>query len=161
MYNSIGFIFNFQLVLREWRREMHVLMHNSIDEKDLVVFTYKSSEYKTNSEELNFDGILYDVVKTKIEGENTIVYCLADEEETRLTNEYNELVIQNTDTKNTLNKRISGIFKRLLNEYIGFDNYELRITNCAFAPPRWSNLNYDVPFVANLFDDIPSPPPRA
>ncbi|MCX7833924.1 MAG: hypothetical protein N2490_06920 [Ignavibacteria bacterium] len=60
----------------------------------------------TSNNEINFNGIMYEVSRIDEDESNIYIYCIKDEEETNLINSYKKLISNtnnNTKSKNTQN----------------------------------------------------------
>ena len=100
MYNSIGFIINFQFVLTEWQQEMKHFLSNKSTDTPLTRLVFGKNNFDTSSQEFSKDNFRYDVVKTELLGDSIVVYCFRDDKETRLTENFSEQLFENTSQKN-------------------------------------------------------------
>ena len=160
LYNTVGFIINFQFVLTEWRQGMRVFLSQNIQENDLVQFSFNKTEFDISTDEFSKEGKKYDVVKTKLSGDNIIVYCFKDDKETELTAQFNDLFFQNTTSKGDFQKKMSHIFKHLLIEYVFEHSFCLQQCPPSVSRGRKSVLNYQNPYFLNPNFDILTPPPQ-
>ena len=161
MYNAVGFIINFQFVLSEWRREMRVLLSEKTGEDHLTTFTFKKTDFDASTHEFLRNNKQYDVVKTKISGDSLIVYCFQDDKETALSEDFNHLLFQNTASNTDLQKKLSGIFKHLLSEYV-FENVgTLTPKDPSVSRDKKGILTYTKSFFPTLSHAILTPPPQS
>ena len=160
MYNTVGFVINFQFVLSEWRREMRILLSEKTGDADLTIFTYKKTDFDASTHEFSRNNKRYDVVKTKISGDSLIVYCFQDDKEMALSEEFNHLLFQNTASNTDLQKKLSGIFKHLLSEYLFENVVALTPKDPSVSRRQKGILTYTQSFFPILSHAILTPPPQ-
>ena len=78
VYNSIGFIINFQFVLTEWRQEMKHFLSKPTDEKKLTRFVFHKNNFDLSTQEFSKNNFRYDVVKIETHGDSLIVFAFRD-----------------------------------------------------------------------------------
>ena len=161
VYNSVGFIINFQCVLAEWRREMHGLLPKNVVEEATVSFVFKKTDFDASTVEFSKDGKRYDVVKTVLSHDNIVVYCFKDEEESRITAEFDALLFQNTAANTDFQKKMTGVFKHLFSEYLFDTMFELKTYPSVFDLEKSVFTNKNTCFLMSHLDIITPPPRRA
>lgn len=160
LYNTVGFILNFQFVLAEWHKEMAAFLKQNIDEKDLIHFTFEKAEFNISTHEFSINNVFYDVVRTTVVDDKIIVYCFQDDKESQLKTQFTSIFFQNTTTEGDVHKKILRIFEHIQMEYV-FEN-PFRLQQC---PPsvlrgRKSVLSYRNPYFLDFIFDILTPPPQ-
>lgn len=75
-----------QNIFREEAKEriLHLLPTNKQTKLSFSEKQFNEIEWKETDKEFYFNGTLYDIVNTKIEGENHVIYCISDEKETEI-----------------------------------------------------------------------------
>lgn len=160
VYNTVGFIINFQFILTEWRQEMRLFLSQNIDENNLVQLTFKKTAFDISTHEFSKEGKRYDVVKTKILGDDIIVYCFQDDKETALIAQFNDLLFQNTTSKGDFQRKMSNIFKHLRMEYVSENPFCLQPCPPSVLSERKSVFCYETPYFPDFNFDIITPPPQ-
>lgn len=160
MYNAVGFIINFQFVLSEWRHEMRMLLSKKTGDSDLTTFIVKKIDFDASTHEFLRNNKRYDVVKTKISGDSLIVYCFQDDKETALSDDFNHLLFQNTTSNTDLQKKLSGIFKHLLSEYVFENVVTLTPKDPSVSGDKKGILTYFKSFFPLISHAILTPPPQ-
>lgn len=159
MYNTIGFVINFHCVLAEWRQEMRLFLSQNIPESDLVQFKFKKTAFDISTDEFSKDGKRYDVLKTKLSGDDIIVYCFQDDTETALMAQFNDFLFQNSTSKGDFQRKMSSIFKHLRMEYVFESPFSIQWPPSVFLHKK-SVLSYQNRFFATSDFDILTPPPQ-
>lgn len=118
MYNSLGFIINFQFVLTEWRQEMKRFLSKSTPEKNLVQFRFDKNTFDVSTKEFSDNNKRYDVVRTEMQGDKIIVYCFSDDVETRLTENFNEQLFSDATAGNNFTQKINLHQKNKNNNFL-------------------------------------------
>ena len=160
VYNTVGFIINFQFVLSEWRREMRVLLSEQVGEDHLTTFIVKKTDFDASTHEFSRNNKQYDVVKTKISGDSLIVYCFQDDKETALSEDFNNLLFQNTASNTDFQKKLSGVFKHLLSEYTPENVVMLTRKDPSVSRDKKGILTYFPSFFPLISSAILTPPPQ-
>ena len=160
VYNTVGFIINFRFVLSEWRHEMRMLLNQKTDDADLTTFIFKKTDFDASTHEFSRNNKRYDVVKTKISGDSLIVYCFQDDKETALSADFNDLLFQNTASNTDLQKKLSGIFKHLLSEYMPENVVTLTLKDPSVSRDKKGILTYFQSFFPLISHAILTPPPQ-
>lgn len=75
-----------QNIFREEAKEkiLQILPNNKQTKLSFSAAQFNAIDWKETDKEFYFKGVLYDVVKTKIEGDNHVIYCVSDEKETEI-----------------------------------------------------------------------------
>lgn len=160
VYNTLGFVINFHFVLAEWRQEMRLFLSQNIDENDLVQLTFKKTAFDISTHEFSKDNKRYDVVKTKISGDDIIVYCFQDDKEAAFIAQFNDFLFQNTSSKGDFQRKMSNIFKHLRMEYVSENPFCLQHCPPSVLSGRKSVFCYEKPYFPSSNFDILTPPPQ-
>ena len=160
MYNAVGFIINFQFVLSEWRHEMRMLLSQNISNDNLTTFIFNKTDFDASTHEFSRNNKQYDVVKTKISGDSLIVYCFQDDKETALSEDFNDLLFQNSTSNTDFQKKLSGIFKHLLSEYMPENVVTLTPKDPSVSRDKKGILTYFEAFFPLISSTILTPPPQ-
>ncbi|MEZ4875609.1 MAG: hypothetical protein R2793_09250 [Flavobacteriaceae bacterium] len=96
-FNLGGYYYFFKVQQRSLRKEVKRQIKEGIPEEELVLITItpqnKTKVQWKHDEEFEFEGSMYDVVRTEILNENTIVYhALPDEKEHQLIETFLEKI---------------------------------------------------------------------
>lgn len=134
---------------------------NGVAESDLVKISLSYEEAKTklrweHSREFEYQGNMYDIVKTHFTPDSVHYFCWLDKVETKLNNQLANLVDNLMNEKpmdNNRNKQIDHFFKTLIvNEFYDEQNvlicFESELTHSI-------DLNYKSPHLLPVF-----PPPK-
>ena len=144
--------------MQEQRKEyIRKLLYQSIDENTLTVIDYTSNNKKIfweeEGKEFFFNRKMYDLVKTKLINGKTYFYCINDEKEKELIDNYNLVTKNNSGTdkkaKNTFENVISPYIlisaansQRLIGSVVNYlfpaSNIEFGFASIAFKPPSTS-----------------------
>ncbi len=143
---------------QEQRKEyIRKFLYQSIDENTLTVIDYttnnKNISWEEEGKEFFFNGNMYDLVKTKLINDKTYVYCINDEKEKELIDNYNLVTKNNSGTdkkaKNTFENVISPYIlisalnsQRFIGSVVNYSsaasNIEFGFASIAFKPPSMS-----------------------
>lgn len=164
VYNSIGFIINFQFVLTEWRREMSHFLSTGVSEKKIIQFSFEKNSFDLSTKEFSDNNKRYDVVKTEMRGEKIIVYCFSDDEETRLMENFNEQLFSDALVGFNFSKKINTNEKNknnnFLKEFIFEKNFSIQ-NYFLTATAKRNIFNYTSFFFSDIFPDVIAAPPEA
>ena len=139
---------------------MRVLLSEKMGEDHLTTFTFKKADFDASTHEFSRNNKQYDVVKTKISGDSLIVYCFQDDKETALSEDFNNLLFQNSTSNTDLQKKLSGIFKHLLSEYVFENALTLTPKDPSVLRDKKGILTYANRFYPILSPAILTPPPQ-
>lgn len=156
MYNSIGFIINFQFVLTEWRQEMKHFLSNKSADTPLTRLVFDKNNFDTSAQEFSKDNFRYDVVKTEIYGDSIVVYCFRDDKETRLAENFSEQLFENTSDKYFFSKKFQ---KNFLKEFF-FEKIFVGKKIIKLIPDEKNIFCYAPLFLPEIFLDVMSAPPE-
>ncbi len=78
-----------QNIFREEAKEriLHHLSSNKLTALSFSDKQFKEIDWEEVDKEFYLNGTLYDVVNTKVEGKNHVIYCISDEKETEIYSE--------------------------------------------------------------------------
>ena len=139
---------------------MRMLLSEKTNDTDLTTFTFKKTDFDASTLEFSRNNKQYDVVKTKISGDSLIVYCFQDDKETALSADFNNLLFQNSTSNTDLQKKLSGIFKHLLSEYLFENVVTLTPKDPSVSRDKKGILTYTQSFFSILSHAILTPPPQ-
>ncbi|MGH1433377.1 MAG: hypothetical protein ACRBG0_02855 [Lewinella sp.] len=103
------------------RRKVEREIINSGDENGLVLLKFTEKESQTllrweHSREFEFDGQMYDIVKTEEKGDTTYYWCWWDEAETKLNQQLEELLVSSRNqqpSQHSQQEKLIDFFKSL------------------------------------------------
>jgi hypothetical protein len=163
LFNVSGYFVVFKLMQYNARQEMQASIKNKIPDNEIKEIIIPNSEIALSSltfrfvheNEIIYNGCLYDIVKKRTNGNNTIFYCVLDTQENRLVSGLNENFKRNTDqvpAKNKTNPLTQNIIKEALPE--NKTSFKIKLLSTE------THFNY----LSNILEEyIPvfSPPPKA
>lgn len=133
-----------------------------IEEEELVHLAFTIDESKSildweHENEFEFQGLMYDIVKSEIRGDSIFYICWLDKVESRLNNKLNEILARNLgDNPQNRNKQkqLIDFYKILIYEELADINFNLF---------QAFNSNYHEHFL--IYKSIkfspPNPPPQS
>lgn len=146
---------------KQVKREIKWRIIAGIEKEELVLLKFSSEEKKTtldwkHAKEFGFQGEMYDIVESKIEGDTTWYWCWWDHEETKLNKQLSKLVslaLGNDPKRQENQKNLQNFFKSL---------YFLGSTETSVLPVEDKNTDYFS--TPNLYRSNwvspPAPPPK-
>lgn len=153
MCSSGGYYLWFSLLQKSIQHSVNNEIEKGLEEADLTVIVVPVNDesgicWIRNGKEFRFKGEMFDVVKSRIVGENRHYYCVNDHKEKQLIADFS----RSDHSKRESEKKI-----RLIFNYQWYPQLSLQQINLArtviLYPAR------DIHFISNQAD-IPSPPPR-
>jgi hypothetical protein len=118
LFQTAGYFFVFKTQQHKIRREIKQQIKAGVPEAELVLF--KILEGKPNpafqrveEHEFRHDGKMYDIVRQESHGDTTWYFCLADEKETRLFANLDELVKQDMAGNPQHRKQVDELLRLL------------------------------------------------
>ena len=139
---------------------MRLFLSENGGESDLIRFVFDKKGFDASTPEFSKNNKMYDVVKTKISGDSIIVFCFSDEEETRLSADFNILFFQNTNAKGDFEKETATFFKQLDIKYLFEKSFHLKNSTPSVFEAKKSVLTYKTPVFSTTHLDILTPPPQ-
>lgn len=158
LYNSLGYWMVFSFVQSKIKDHAFATIAH-LPEKSLIPITLPINNtsrliQKKNRLEIKLDGQMYDVVKSRINGNNITYYCIRDIKEERMIQ---KIGLLNRTGKNELPLRktalliIDHVIKTaLINGNLTFSNFSVKFKNVA-----QTIVKYSAPLIL-----IPAPPPQ-
>ena len=155
-FSQIGYYLIIHQARQEHKAYIKKLLHQNISEKLLTAIDYTANRqaiyWEEEGEEFFFNGEIYDLVKTKNVAGKLYLYCINDEKENELIDQYNGSVKNNSSTEKNIKSTFDNSFPPYL--IISFAN--------SFPQKKWDKKFY-FPFLNIKSTDIrPSfkPPPE-
>lgn len=139
---------------------MRIFLSQNISDDNLTTFTFNKNDFDASTPEFSSNNKRYDVVKTKISGDSLIVYCFQDDKETALSTDFNNLLLQNSTSNTDLQKKLSGVFKHLLSEYMPQNVVALTPKDPSVSRNKKGILTYFPSFFPLISPAIVTPPPQ-
>jgi len=164
LFNIAGYYVVFVIMQHTARSEMKNLIKQSIPEVEMEKIIIPTSQIASTNSELKFvkknefiyKGKLFDIVKRKNEGCNTIFYCINDKQEEKLFSGLNEHIKRNIDQNNPSQNNSKFLSKSIIKEAIPEKVQQLfNINNTNTTYYRYSWL------IQKLVIPIYTPPPKA
>ncbi len=92
LYNGLGYIIVFKSFQYAIRKEVKRKIKSSVPEKDLIIIKLTSADIssckngykKIDINEFRLSGKMYDIVRTEVSGDTTILHCFNDTKEEQL-----------------------------------------------------------------------------
>lgn len=127
LWQLLGFAGYFEFSRYQIRKEIKTLLKNGVDKKDLIFFSFTSTEYASlkwvKKNEFVFGDHFYDVVREDKGKGNYILQCISDDMETVLFAKLDQTVSMNQSQKN--NGVIINWFEILTSPYFPVDELSL------------------------------------
>jgi hypothetical protein len=155
----------YKIMQAKYRSDMLEQIYRGIPDSYLTILKFAKSNIRmdsdnlqwTEDDEFRYENLMYDLIKTKVVGDTVYLYCIMDEDETRL-NAYFEKYLQHSTKKDldqlkdisSVNIFLSQLYSNSLNS--DFDNH-LHLTNQNYYYLTLSTLDGE-----NL---LQTPPPRS
>ena len=164
LFNVSGYFVVFKLRQYNAREEMKTRIKQNLRDEEMEVIIIQNSEINSplsdfcfiEEDEFRYKGNLYDIVRKKTEGSNTVFYCINDKQEEKLFDGLNEHIKRNTDqntpTKDKSNTLTKSIVKEALPEKPDFIAYSVNQHILYFKYNSLTNKQ---------FIPVPSPPPKS
>jgi len=159
-FNSFGFIYYF-LIERENAKEEAFEEITLLKSKDKVeVLSISKSVInegkvfqRINKKEIRYDGKMYDILKEETRSDKIIFYCVHDEKEDKLENEFDKTINKNLNQKAVTNTFIN--FNHLIQyaEYGRVPGIESPIQKVKYSNYMNNNYHLNTPQVL-------TPPPK-
>ena len=85
-------LFVFKIFQAKYREEILEIIEDGVFENELILFTFSKNDFEKGTarvhwieaDEFRFDEEMYDVVKNETKGDSVYLYCLHDENESKL-----------------------------------------------------------------------------
>lgn len=144
------------------KKEVKQQMIAGLDDKELIILKFKISNTKSNlkwkhSKEFEYEGEMYDVVKSIVKGDTILYTCWWDNKETKLNKQLAHLIgdiIGNNPQNKENQKRLVSFYQKLFHQNTPniFGIHRINTTNlhCSF-----NNIIYSLSATAP-----PVPPPE-
>lgn len=161
LLQAAGFIVVLEIQKHGIRQEIKQQIKAGVPEAELVLWKFCEGKsepafQRIDEHEFRYGGKMYDIVRQESHGDTTWYYCLADEKETQLFAQLEELVKrgmrQNPEQQQRL-ERLLSLFGLLFfgpgEDAVGSDtNTEMAVSNYCFELKTWTT-------------PPPTPPPEA
>ncbi len=150
----------FELFRADYRSEAARLMGEGVPEHSQVVFSFDKKQFENRviqvdwkaDDEFRFEGKLFDVMRTEIIGDSVFLYCMYDEDDTKL---YSVLDGMNKDDKDT--PKNTEIYGNFLSQYYFCSDFDYNPDNPGSIEKIFINLEVN-PLKGEYL--IITPPPR-
>jgi hypothetical protein len=153
LFNSIGYIFAYyQLEYIFKQKAIYKINHHCLSD-EVTIIEDSPSVKKTDFNEINFNGMDYDIIKKEIRNGKIVFFCISDEQENNLHKVFINHVENNTDSKS------STPVKNILNNI--FSDILIPVSNSNVVAT--SNIEYTAhKLIHYKFPDIKifTPPPQ-
>jgi hypothetical protein len=160
LLQAAGYLLVFEIQKHAIRREIKQQIKAGVPEAELVLLKFVEGKsypafQRVHAREFRYQGKMYDVVRQESRGDTTWYYCIADEKETQLFANLEELVERDLGQNPGRQERI----ERLLSFFslLFFHSHE----EVAFAEARKAlALRYESFGLKTWLDTPPTPPPE-
>jgi hypothetical protein len=154
-YSVIGFYLSFEIEHNQIHKEVQSRIIKSLPESQLAVIKIPFSDkkkirWKEYGKEFNYEGNMYDVVRSEIRTDTTYYWCFSDEKETKLLVHFDQLIKDQTD--HSRSKQIQK--KQEVNYFLKEVSSGSFLTE---KPMLFCNFSS---FYKSIVIDVLSPPPR-
>ncbi len=161
LFQAAGHFFVFKILQHEIRQEIKQQIKAGVPEAELILLkilegTPHPAFQRVEEHEFRYDGKMYDIVRQESHGDTVWYYCLADEKETQLFADLDELVkrdmSQNPERQQRVERLLNlfGLFFFSRREEVSLVDAveEMALNNYCFGLKIW-------------IDTPPTPPPEA
>jgi hypothetical protein len=161
LLQAAGYFFVFKILQHEIRQEIEQQIKAGVPETELVLLKIFEAKphlafQRVEEHEFRYDGKMYDIVRQEAHGDTTWYYCLADEKETQLFANLDEVVKQDMTGNPQHWKQIDELLRLLGALYCSHK------TEGLFIFSNEQNVATLFFFSLKTWDFIPStPPPEA
>ncbi len=163
LFNVSGYYVIFRLMQYHARKEMKAYIKNNLSDDEMEMVIVSDSEISSplssfkfvKKNEFTYKGKLYDIVRRKKDGDNTIFYCINDKQEEKLFAGLNEHIKWNTDNNAPSKSRSVQLLKNIVKEALP----ENALLLCSNQQNFNIHFNYDS-FLKTQFIPILFPPPK-
>jgi excinuclease UvrABC helicase subunit UvrB len=157
-YNLIGFMAAFHVVRLEWRQSVRVELAK-ISETDLVRFVFSKNKMDISEKEFTHEGKYYDILRAEIKGDSVEIYCFDDATETRLTNEFSNLILNKTSQDTDYQHKTSFCFQLLIKDFY-FPSEKIKKKDPSVSSRFRAVFSYKNRFFPPYFIPTDTPPPN-
>lgn len=129
LLNLIGAYVYFGVRMLQIRKEMRAELREK-DDSELEKIVLTDREYKkalVEDDEMEFNGKMYDIARTQIQGDMIVVYCLHDENEDNLLVLLDSILINSSNDKKPVPSSLLG-FVNLISLPVLFGNTTTEIS---------------------------------
>lgn len=161
LLQAAGYLIVFEIQKYEIRQEIKHQIKAGVPDTELVLLKIVEGKFhptfqRVEEHEFRYDGKMYDVVRQESHGDTTWYYCLADEKETQLFANLEELVKHGMSQNSERQQRII----RLLNLFgqLFFSPHDRVSSVDAIEDMAWSNCYFGLKL---WIEPPPTPPPEA
>jgi len=161
LFHAAGYLFVFEIQKYEIRREIKQQIKAGVPEAELVLLKISGESstlpfQRIDEHEFRYGGNMYDIVREEARGDTIWYYCLADEKETQLFADLDELVKRDMNQNTARHQKIEKL---------------LHLLGPCFFSSRdeapWVDSAEEVELTTDWFglkiwiDPPPTPPPKA
>jgi hypothetical protein len=160
MFHSVGSTLVFLALQAQVRREVKQRIKEGLPPEQLQVLSFSLQEasaldWKKEGHEFRYQGMMYDVVRVKLEQNRVLYHCITDMQEEGLFEGLDELV-QEYMTRSSKQKELKRLAKNLSKVYqVVKTTHRLEFSQ--------ANLPVDFHYqfsLSTFWQDIPVPPPK-
>jgi len=153
MLYSIGFYFIYEGGIRSAKESIHSAIEAGKYSEDIITIRIAKTDLQIIGEnEISWQGKMYDVVSSKVEGEEIIFACLADKNETTMISTANDHIQKQADQ--SAGKKSISVNKNIT---LYFEEHSFIKTIQLFKQDEWSVSSINLHTAP--YHNIPSPPP--
>jgi len=124
-------LFVLKIFQAKYREEIFEVIEDGVPENELTLFTFSKNDFEKGTarvhwieaDEFRFDEEMYDVVKNETKGDSVYLYCLHDENESKLytiIDEYFQQMLEDDPDKinelTSLNSSLSQFYSKPLDQ---------------------------------------------
>lgn len=146
------------------REEMEAFIEQNMIGDDVEKIIIPNSEISSasssfryiNDKEFMYKGMLYDITKKESTGNNTIFYCINDEDEGHLLDELKKHMDRNTDQDNSSNEKSTVFSKNIIKDALPekYNTIHISVSETLTSFEYTSHLTQQ-------YIPVISPPPKA
>jgi hypothetical protein len=159
-----GFFVVFKIMQWDVKKQIKKAIKQGLPECELVVLKFPNDRKIQKSmgvkwiekHEFRYKGNMYDIVRSKIEGENIIFYCINDHKEEVLFANLNSQINKELSANNSKAKTLQ-LLKKINFQYV-YNSFKVNISD------YYSQLTSYIYFEVNykkVFKEVITPPPQS
>jgi hypothetical protein len=160
--NCAGFVFIFYIQQKLLKHEMFELISRGEFKSELIVFKVSKHNMLYNSlpinwkeeNEFEYNGKMFDIVKTETMHDTIIYHCVNDDKEGKLIKEFKKFVTEHGNKKTHHSKTNNSLVSVIIPGFIK-NKYLLKLDVSFFYLNIQSSFGYK-----SFINETPTPPPK-
>ncbi len=161
----VGFFPLFKFKQWDIRRKIELAIKEKVFNEPLEKISIpsknvKSLKWEREGKEFWFEGSLYDIVRSEIQGDTTHYYCINDTHETKLNHEYQAFIHKDVDTSNDSDTSGIDFFKKIVKIYFPSNFKLIEAIKWVILPNKMLDFISYLDFYKSTYLQSIDPPPK-